>query len=411
MSYLNGAPVDEKDFPTLLDIKAAFGFIPNFFRAQTLRPDLIDAEVGLIGTILLKEGALTRKQKEYIFLVCSADNLSTYCVTAHCEIVRMLGIEGPEPEQIALDHTVTNIPPAEKALLDFAVKLNNHPRDVRREDIVALRECSFGDEHILETVIMVGLTKFANFVSFGLGTVPDFDSSTISGQLGLDRVSDQPKKELNPSSGNSVLINESVVSRVLVIDEDADLVTRTQTGELDAFDELVHRHQQRIYRTLMAITRNPDEAEDGLQNVFLKAFQHIGGFQGASKFVTWLTRIAINEGAERLRVRTAVDSLGEEEGLEDEAPFRPRDVRAWGGNPEEMYSKAELKHKVEQELLKLPAKYRIAVMLRDLQQFTTEETAEILKIGVPALKSRLLRGRLMLREALASSLGRRAANV
>jgi len=110
MGYLSGAPGDERDFPTLLDIKAAFGFIPNFFRAQTLRPDLIDAEVGLIGTILLKESALTRRQKEYIFLVCSADNLSTYCVTAHCEIVRMLGIEGPEPEQVALDHTVTNMP-------------------------------------------------------------------------------------------------------------------------------------------------------------------------------------------------------------------------------------------------------------------------------------------------------------
>src|SRR5437867_27875 len=259
---------------------------------------------------------------------------------------------------------------------------------------------------------MVGIAKFANFVSFGLGTVPDFDSSKVARQLGLDRVSDQPKKELNPPSDNFVLMEqERTISPVPVSDQDAELVERTRAGELDAFDELVLRHQQRIYRTLMAITRNPDEAEDGLQNVFLKAFQHIGGFQGASKFVTWLTRIAINEGTECLRARKDVDSLGEEEGLEDEAPFRPRDVRAWGGNPEEMYSKAELKHKVEQELLKLPAKYRIAVMLRDLQQFTTEETAEILKIGVPALKSRLLRGRLMLREALASSLGRRAANV
>ncbi len=411
MAYLSGALEDERDFPTLLDIKAAFGFIPNFFRAQTLRPDLIDAEVGLIGTILLKEGALTRRQKEYIFLVCSADNLSTYCVTAHCEIVRMLGIEGPEPEQVALDHTVTNIPTAEKALLDFAVKLNNRPREVSRLDIKALREHGFGDEHILEAVIMVGLAKFANFVSFGLGTVPDFDSSRVARQLGLEPVSDQPEKEMNLPFGNFTLINEGrVVSPVSVIDDDADLVERTRAGELDAFDELVRRHQQRIYRTLMAITRNPDEAEDGIQNVFLKAFQHIGGFQGASKFVTWLTRIAINEGVERLRTRKDVDSL-DEQGSENDAPFRPRDISAWGGNPEEMYSQTELRHKVEQELLKLPAKYRVPVMLRDLQQFTTEETAEILKIGVPALKSRLLRGRLMLREALAPSLGRRVANV
>ena len=411
MSYLSGAPADERDFPTLLNIKAAFGFIPNFFRGQTLRPDLIDAEVGLIGTILLKEGALTRRQKEYIFLACSAANLSTYCVRAHCEMVRMLGIEGPEPEQVALDHTVTNIPIGEKALLDFAVKLNSHPREVSLRDIDALRAHSFGDQHILETAVMVGLAKFANFVSFGLGTVPDFDSSKIARRLGLDTVPEQPEKDLNPPPGNFVLIKQQgAVSPVSVADEDADLVERTRAGELDAFDELVHRHQQRIYRTLMAITRNPDEAEDGLQNVFLKAFQHIGGFQGASKFVTWLTRIAINEGTERLRARKDMDSL-DEQGSEDEVPFRPRDIAAWEGNPEQMYSKTELRHKVEQELLKLPAKYRVAVMLRDLQQFTAEETAEILKIGVPALKSRLLRGRLMLREAFAPSLGRRAANV
>src|SRR5947209_14811325 len=110
MSYLRQGTTDEKDIPTLGAIQNAFGFVPNFFRAQTIRPDLIDAEAQLIGTILLKEGALTRQQKEYIFLVCSAANLSTYCVTAHCEMVRMLGIEGPEPEQIALDHTAANLP-------------------------------------------------------------------------------------------------------------------------------------------------------------------------------------------------------------------------------------------------------------------------------------------------------------
>src|SRR5262249_2735157 len=110
MSYISRAPGNDCDFPALLDIKANLGFIPNFFRAQTLRPDLVDAEAALAGAILFTEGALSRKQKEYIFLVCSADNLSTYCVTAHCEIVRMLGIEGPEPEQIALDHTVTDLP-------------------------------------------------------------------------------------------------------------------------------------------------------------------------------------------------------------------------------------------------------------------------------------------------------------
>ena len=78
MSYLRAPPRDEEDFPTFALINTAFGFIPNFFRAQTMRTDLIDAEIGLIGAILVKEGALTRRQKEYIFLVCSAANLSTY---------------------------------------------------------------------------------------------------------------------------------------------------------------------------------------------------------------------------------------------------------------------------------------------------------------------------------------------
>ena len=79
----------------------------------------------------MKEGALTRPQKEYIFPVCSAANLSTYCVTAHCEMVRMPGIQGPEPERVALDHTAANIPIVLKALLNFAAKLNARPRRSR----------------------------------------------------------------------------------------------------------------------------------------------------------------------------------------------------------------------------------------------------------------------------------------
>lgn len=126
-----------------------------------------------------KDGVLPRQQKEYVFLVCSAANLSTYCVTAHCEIVRLLGIQGPEPEQIALDYTATDLPMAVKALLGFASKLNDYPTRVDKGDIDALRTYGYTDEQILEAVLIVGLAKFANFVSFGLGTVPDFDNFRI----------------------------------------------------------------------------------------------------------------------------------------------------------------------------------------------------------------------------------------
>jgi len=91
----------------------------------------------------------------------------------------MLGIAGPEPEQIALDHTSTSLPATLKALLNFAVKLNDQPTKIARQDIDALRTYGFSDEQIMEAVVVVGFAKFANFIAFGLGTVPDFDSSKI----------------------------------------------------------------------------------------------------------------------------------------------------------------------------------------------------------------------------------------
>ena len=174
MTYIREAPFNEEDFPTLKLIKEDYGFIPNYFKAQTARPDLIDAQVQLVDAILLKEGALSRQLKEYVFLVCSAANLSTYCVTAHCEIIRMLKIEGPEPEQIALDHMSSDLPIIDKALLNFTLKLNNHPLQVTQNDIDDLKTYGFNDQQILEAVMCVGLAKLANCVGFGLGTVPDY---------------------------------------------------------------------------------------------------------------------------------------------------------------------------------------------------------------------------------------------
>jgi uncharacterized peroxidase-related enzyme len=174
MTYIREAPFNEEDFPTLKLIKEDYGFIPNFFKAQTARPDLIDAEVQLVDATLIKESALSRQLKEYIFLVCSAANLSTYCVTAHCEIVRMLKLAGPEPEQIALDHMSTDLAIVDKALLNFSLKLNSQPLKITQDDVDDLKTYGFNDQQILEAVICVGLAKWANFIGFGLGTVPDY---------------------------------------------------------------------------------------------------------------------------------------------------------------------------------------------------------------------------------------------
>jgi uncharacterized peroxidase-related enzyme len=187
MSYLRNQPHEEKDFPAFAAIREQMGFLPNFFLAQTTRPDLIDAEVALTGSLLLKEGALARRQKEYIFLVCSAANLSTYCVTAHCEMVRMLKLEGPEPEQIAIDHVHAKISMADKALLNFCAKLNSQTSKIGSSDIDALRTYGFSEPQILEAVLLVGWAKFANTVAFGLGTVPDFEKRRIAEELGKAR--------------------------------------------------------------------------------------------------------------------------------------------------------------------------------------------------------------------------------
>jgi uncharacterized peroxidase-related enzyme len=180
MSFLREVPLDENEFQPFAETRKSFGFIPNFFRAQTLRPDLIEAQTGLVGTLLIKDGALTRAQKEYIFLVCSAANLSTYCVTAHCEMVRALGLKGPEPERIAVDHLHADISMADKALLNFALKLNRQATKVTRDDIEGLKRYSFEDEQILEAVLVTGLAKFANAVAAGLGAEADFEPNTAA---------------------------------------------------------------------------------------------------------------------------------------------------------------------------------------------------------------------------------------
>jgi len=187
MTYLRNQPYEDKDFPAFAAIRKQFGFLPNFFPAQTLRPDFVDTEINLMAAILFKEGALSRRQKEYIFLVCSAANLSTYCVTAHCEIVRMMKLEGPEPEQIAIDHVHAKIPIADKALLNFCAKLNSQRSKTGSSDVEALRTYGFSEQQILEAIVTVGFAQFANTVAFGLGTVPDFENRRIAEELGKAR--------------------------------------------------------------------------------------------------------------------------------------------------------------------------------------------------------------------------------
>lgn len=173
MSFLRQVALDETEFPPFIALRKNLGFIPNLFRAQTLWPEVIRAEADLVGATLTAESSLSRRQKEYIMLVCSAANLNTYCVTVHCEMARTLGFTDPDPDEVAYEYRETNIPEPDKALLDFALKLTRQPAQAGHDDVEDLRKRGFTDRQILEAVVMTSLTSFVNILASGLGAVPD----------------------------------------------------------------------------------------------------------------------------------------------------------------------------------------------------------------------------------------------
>ena len=181
---------------------------------------------------------------------------------------------------------------------------------------------------------------------------------------------------------------------------DMELVGQAKAGQLDAFDELVNRHERKIFRLTQHITGNREEAEDALQDSFLKAFSRLSQFQGDSQFYTWLVRIAVNESLMRLRKRKAHPTFSLDEPIETDDDLMPREHGTWEDNPEQMYAQQELREILDRAVQSLPPIFRTVFVLRDIEQLSTEETAETLELSIPAVKSRLLRARLQLREKL-----------
>lgn len=181
---------------------------------------------------------------------------------------------------------------------------------------------------------------------------------------------------------------------------EGDLVERAKAGDMEAFAELVRRYERRIYRMARQITQNDEDAEDVLQESFLKAFEHLDSFQGQSKFYTWVTRIAVNESLMKLRKRKSDRTVSLDENIEtDEEPI-VREIAVWDDTPESKYSQEELREILERAIDSLKPIFRTVFILRDVEEMSTEETAEVLGLSVAAVKSRLLRARLQLRERL-----------
>src|SRR5206468_5866428 len=171
-------------------------------------------------------------------------------------------------------------------------------------------------------------------------------------------------------------------------------------GDVSAFEQLIRRYDRNIFRIAQHITQNREDAEDVVQDAFLKAFENLEQFQGNSKFYTWLVRIAVNESLMKLRRRRTDRTVSLDEEVKTEDDSLPREVADWSPNPEQQYSQAELRDILTRTIQGLPPGFRMVFVLRDVEGLSTEETAEALDLSIPAVKSRLLRARLQLRERL-----------
>ena len=178
------------------------------------------------------------------------------------------------------------------------------------------------------------------------------------------------------------------------------LVAAAKKGDLSAFEELVNRYERKIFRLTMNITGNREDAEDAMQDAFLKSFSHLKDFEGSSRFYTWLVRIAANEALMRLR-RRRPNQFSLDEPVETDDDLVPREIEDWGPLPDQRFAQTEMREILNRVIQELEPDYRIVFQLRDVDDLSTEEAAQAVGISVPAVKSRLLRARLKLREKLA----------
>jgi RNA polymerase sigma-70 factor (ECF subfamily) len=193
----------------------------------------------------------------------------------------------------------------------------------------------------------------------------------------------------------------------IVRDDEGALVQAAKSGDLSAFEELVNRYERRIFRLTMHITQNREDAEDATQDAFMKSFKNLDNFEGSSRFYTWLVRIAVNEALMRLR-RRRPNVVSLDEPVETDEDLIPHQIRDWGPNPEQRFASTEMNSILSSAISDLDPAYRTVFLLRDTEQLSTEETAKMLGISEAAVKSRLLRARLKLRQKLGRVLERSA---
>ena len=190
---------------------------------------------------------------------------------------------------------------------------------------------------------------------------------------------------------------------------DPELVARARAGDLDAFEALTNRYEQRVYSLALRMLRHQQDAEDVTQQTFLSALESLAGFRGDASFATWLLRIATHAALKIIRKRKGLDTVSLEEATEEADGYdtipHPEYIADWSQSPEQLVQQNEIQRLLEEALAKLDEKHRLVFLLRDVEGLSIKETAEALGLSEANTKVRLLRARLQLREQLTRTLG------
>lgn len=182
---------------------------------------------------------------------------------------------------------------------------------------------------------------------------------------------------------------------------DAVLIDRIRKGDERAFSKLVQRYEQTVWGFAFKLCRDREKAEESFQDTFVNVFRKIDQFDGRSKFSTWLYTIVANNCLMKRRRRKLEDLLESyDEAPDVEDASVQKQLASWDHTPVEQLLHGELKEQLDHAISTLPDDYRIVFVLRDLEQKTAEETSKITGLSVPAVKSRLRRSRIFLRQQL-----------
>ena len=205
--------------------------------------------------------------------------------------------------------------------------------------------------------------------------------------------------------------NSAQLAVIETASDDLALVHASKSGDVAAFEELVKRYDRKLLRIAHHVMHNWEDAQDAVQEAFLKAFQHLGQFRENSKFSTWLIRITLNQSLMKLRERRVTREVSLVNDFQSEDDNLPIDVADWAPNPEELYGVAELREILRKTLQELGPGLRVVFVLRDIEGLSLEQTAEALDLSLAAVKARSRRARLQLREQLSEYFNIRTENL